>query len=233
MSKHNDTIITPNEVAHYSPVSLPFNVCTFAQLYNIEYRQALELLGLGLYRALVEAKADYSEVAYEWESETEYAEDDVVVYKGLYWVSKMDMNTTEPGTAPYWKPAPKFDQGTECGERFEVLWCRHLAPYLAALVLAQRLPFIQLQVKDVGVVKYSGQDYSSATQEEYDRLLAAVWRDVELCKDNMLRWMIAESSETDCFGVFNASKKCFEMRHEQTSMGLGASKGSPGRYDFG
>lgn len=227
--------MTPHEVAQYTAIALPFNVCSFRQLLNIEYRQALELLGLELYDRMLAAKADYSTVE-EWDRGGIYAEEELALWNGLYWVSLVSDNETEPGTSPQWEVAPKFDQGTECGAVYETVWCRHLAPYLASLILSQRLPFIGTKIMDVGVVKYNGADYATVTREEIVSLGTAIWRDVELTKDNLLRWIMAQDN-IPCFGVFDIETGCFgnwEKREQQRQQNtLGAARRTPGGYDFG
>jgi len=224
-------LLTPNEVALYSAIDLPFNVCSFRELYSIEYRQGRAFLGYEFWQTMVAARADYSgKPAYQ--AGTTYSIGDIVSYKGVYYKATQ-VNDTLPTNTLNWEVAPKFDTAKDCSGSFESLWCNFLAYYLSNLVLAQRLPYIYSRVKDIGVVQYNGQDYDTVDDTAYDRLIRAIYRDVDLVKDNITHWInYSQDTVDDCFSDFAGILETENCNNEQKES-RGASGGVPGGYDFG
>ena len=224
--------MTTHEVARYTAVSLPFNLCSMRELYNIEYRQGRKTIGYDLWQAMITAQADYS-AAQEYDPDTTYSADDVAKYKGVYYAATEETTGTPPSNTASWIEAPKFDPANPCANEYEELWCTFLAPYLANLTLAQRLPYVHTQIKDIGVLNYGGDSYDTADETSYDRLIKALYRDAELIKANMSHY--ANLTDTECFAGFVGLDKKDDCDAGKTGEGnrTGAARRVPGGYDFG
>ena len=148
----SQTLMSPTEVIKYSGVKLPFNPCSFSELYQIEYHQARTCLGIELWEAMIAALADYSSVT-EWIQGTTYNQDDLVSFRGLVYIATAVTTDNMPTVAADWDLAPKFAAG-DCQDSYNTLYCSFLAPYLAKTVLHQRLPYIKTRIHDIGVLEY-------------------------------------------------------------------------------
>lgn len=227
--------MTANEVARYTAVDLPFNLCTMRELYNIEYRQARTKIGFDFWQRMVAAKADYSS-AEEYSHTEAYEAGDVVKYKGVYYEATEASTGVLPSNSHSWEEAPKFDPAAACAALFEEIWCTFLAPYLASIVLAQRLPFVHTRIKDVGVLNYEGESYDTANEESYSRLIKAVYRDAEMIEGNMRHFINQpERAGLECVKDYIGLEVKENCEHEQGSgeTRTGAARRVPGGYDFG
>lgn len=225
--------MTPGEVPVYTAIDLPFNVCSFRELFSIEYRQARVTIGFDLWQAMVNARADYSSEP-DYSQGATYAEGDVVKYKGVHYRAIEAAEGVTPTNTVKWEAAPKFDESNDCAAKYEKFWCTFLAPYLANLVLAQRLPFIHTRIKDVGVLTYEGNDYDTADVTSYDRLIKALYRDTEIAKGNIEHWInYGEHAGSECFKDYKdiiTKEDCDDGTGTERT---GATPRTPGGYDFG
>lgn len=204
------------------------------ELYNIEYRQGRKTIGYDLWQRMITAQADYSG-AEEYDPGRTYSAGETAKYKGWYYAAVTETTGAPPSNTAVWAEAPKFDPAGDCAEEFEELWCTFLAPYLANLTLAQRLPYLHTQIKDIGVLNYGGDSYDTADETSYDRLIKALYRDAELIKGNMRHYLNAEAkAENPCFeGYAGAEKKDDCKNGEPERNRTGAARRVPGGYDFG
>lgn len=217
------TLLSPSEIKDYTGVDLRINPCSFRDIYNIEYAEGRQRLGIDFYDQLVAAKIDYSATA-DYVPATTYAIDAVVKYQGGYYVALEEVTGIAPTVAGKWEAAPKF--GGDCAGVYNELWCNYLAPYLSNLVLAQRLPYIWTKIQDVGVTE--GEDNTDG--KKYDRLQAAINRDKERAWNNLSYYLALEENATsECFENFR--KFCSDG--EKKTSGTSTSNYRPGQYRFG
>lgn len=214
------TLLAPSEIKDFCGVDLRINPCSFRDIYNIEYAEARQRLGIDFYEDLINALADYSAKP-EYLAATTYAIDDVVKYQGTYYKALVENTGITPTVAGRWDVADKFTGA--CAAVYNELWCNYLAPYLANLVLAQRLPYIWTQIKDIGVTENEG----NVDGGKYDRLQAAINRDKERAWNNLSYYLALEE---------NASSACFEnfrSCNDGTSLPASTSRYRPGQYRLG
>lgn len=167
-------LLTKADIVKYTPVALPFNPCTLREAYLIEYTEAHKCIGEDLWLAMLEALADYS-TAQQYSSGTTYQVDDVVAYKGVYKVAIVETNQL-PDFADHWGNAPKFT-GDDAND-FDELYCFFLGPYLAHVILSERLPYIITQLSDQGLT-YGGRKYNAQDKARIESLERAIYRDRE------------------------------------------------------
>lgn len=214
--------MTPNDVAKFANVKLPFNPCSFRELYSIEYAEARTCLGFDFWEQMIAALANYSDKP-QYTSGTTYSIDDVAIFEGVaYQATKQ--TTNQPTVTSDWTPAPKFTG--DCATNFDELFCNHLAPYLASRILALRLPFIWKKITDMGVLEYNGQQYESTNSDEYDRLLNAVHRDRSIAWANLQHYL-ANQNEEVCFQQYLGFKT------DECECGCGSDNGQCKRHQRG
>lgn len=214
------TLLAPSEIKDFCGIDLRINPCSFRDIYNIEYAEARQRLGLEFYNDLVGALVDYSSTL-DYNAGTTYAIGDVAKYQGGYYKALEQVTGILPSVLGKWTAAPKF--GGSCADAYNDLWCNYLAPYLANLVLAQRLPYIWTQIKDIGVTENEG----NVDGGKYDRLQAAINRDKERAWNNLSYYLALEE---------NASSACFEnfrSCNDGTSLPASTSRYRPGQYRLG
>lgn len=222
----NKTLLSPSDVPRYTGMKLDSSPCTFRELYNIEYYEARKCLGMDFWNALIAALADYSAEP-EYTAGTTYAIGDIVSFSGVYKIALVATSNV-PSVAADWDNAPKFT-GT-CATLYDNLFCNFLAPYLAAKVLAVRLPYIWTQISDKGVVVFNGGQFETADDNGYTRLITAIHRDANFIWGNLCDYMQDNETET-CFALW--------PQFEQTSCGCGkqtcktCNPSKVGRYEFG
>lgn len=170
---NKETLLTPEDVRELSGFDPNVEICQVSEIYNIEYRNARGCLGYDLWVRMIEAKADYSS-AEEYEADTTYNANDVVIFRGVYRMANKTTNNV-PTLADDWDLAPKFDGDGK--ELFEEIYSQFVGPYLALTILAFRLPFVWTRIESTGVVMYNGAEMKSADSDGYDRLLGAIHRD--------------------------------------------------------
>lgn len=217
------TLMTPAEVVQFSGLKLTAAPCDLRELYQIEYSEARNRIGITLYDAMIEALADYS-AAPEW-TEGTYNTGDVVKYKGRYYEVIADPTTTNvPTVATAWKVADKFTG--DCAEVYEDLFCNYMAPFLANAVVQSRLPYIYSQIHNVGVINVSAGEYESVNRDQYKDLLTAVIRDKEVAYANMAYFLsLDENAESECLKTSTNDCSDEKTGREQQARG--------GEYRFG
>jgi len=205
------TILKPFEIPSFSGmVNLPLAVCQFRQLKNLEEYEFRRALGTEFRGVLLEALADYSAAVFF--TPGTYSQDAVVKYQtnGVPLFYKAKSSTTNiPTTAADWSLAPKFDAAKTCGAAFENLWCEYLGEWLALSVVIKRLPFLNVQITDAGLLQYDGQNYKTAEEKDNRRLMIALESSRNIVFSNMAKFLIANKSEP-CFSTidFDGTKGC-------------------------
>lgn len=190
--------MTPSEVIRYGNLKLDFSPCTFRELYSIEYGEATACIGFDFWSAMVAAKADYSS-AVSYESGTTYPADSIVEFRGEYKRAKVE-TTQVPSLASDWETAPKF--AGDCAVSYDDFFCTFYAPYVAAVVVLKKLPYIITQIADTGIV-YGGKSYNTTDGELINSLYRAVGRDKSEAWANLLHNMsLAIVQENPCFSLW-------------------------------
>ena len=196
------TLLQPIDIVDFTPVQTPFNVCTFRELYPIEYREARECLGVDLWSAMVDALADYSAAA-EYIAGTTYPAETVVKFQGVFKVAKVETSNL-PSFAADWESAPRFTGA--CAVSYEGFFCYFLGPYLSFVVLSERVPYLLGRLGDKGV-NYGGRSYSesagSTGAEAVNALKKAIYRDRQLAWNNLAHYLAQDTQkESGCFEGF-------------------------------
>jgi hypothetical protein len=189
-------LLTPGDVVRFTPVEEPFNPCSLSGLYLIEYAEATSGTCLGgLWHAMVAAKADYS-AALPYRDQP-YASGQAVSWNGGYRISSIDTTQT-PDHGNDWMDAPKFVG--PCADFYADLYCNFVGPYLAHVVLTERLPYLITQITDRGA-SYGGRSYNAQNGKFVESLTKAVYRDrnkVRAVLDNFLTGQAALPENAAC-----------------------------------
>lgn len=185
----NRTLMNPLlVVAHSGVKKLSIEQCSFQDIYTIEYQQARSCIGFDLWASMVAALVDYDsdETITEWEQEdAPYSNGEIVYHEGIYYVSLQDANEAQPGATAWWAPAPMFEGS--CAEKYDELFCNHLAPYLANTILFKRLPYMDhVEYKDKKVLK--------SEPHEIQRVFNAVGNERAATWGNLVYYMATEDS---------------------------------------
>lgn len=179
--------MSPALVERHSAVKkLSIEACSFNDIHGIEYSQARQCIGFDLWTSMLAAMADYSTVE-EYESETNYLEDDVVSYNGLFYIALQD-TSTQPPFLGHWDLAPVFDQADACGPKYEEFFCDHLVTYLANTILFKRLAFMD-------VVEYKDKKVERTDVDGIQRVYNAVSRDRANAWGNILYYMSLDENK--------------------------------------
>lgn len=193
------TLLSRFEIVKYSGLAKEFPACDFGDVFQIEYNEFCECLGVDFYKDLLKHCVDYSENCEEYDHEKDYPIGAVVTWRGCYKISVKETKGNSPDTKGCWELAPKFDK--ECLNKF---WCKFLAPYLAWVALRHQLPFIANQIKADGVLEMFGFGARFKTVEE-DRIhmvMKAIAARVELAFKNMKKYAQTNNGS----GCFNKVK---------------------------
>ena len=185
-------IINPAEVAPFLGIKLPFNPCDFRGAFNIELREFRKCLGVDFRDDLIAQLADYSAVDEYDPDDAPYALDALVKFEGTYYKSLTAGNTDLPSVKTKWSKAPKFSEA-----KYEELYCYFLGPYLAASILARRIPFIISQISDEGILEYNGSEYKSSDTHAIERLQKAVYAERQIVFENLDNWLTSDPQDED------------------------------------
>lgn len=167
-------LLTPQDVVDFTPVQEPFSPCTLQELYLIEYGEAETGTCLGgLWHAMVAALADYTEARQYRDRADGYLAGEVVTWKGGYRVARTD-TIQAPDNRDHWRDAPKFIG--PCADFYADLYCNFVGPYLAFVVISERLPYLITQITDRGM-SYGGRAYNGQDESLMKSVYSAVFRD--------------------------------------------------------
>ena len=211
------TILTKQDAKKYSNLGDGFPSCQLTDIFQVEQKEFRVCLGTYLFYALRGYLVDYSDTQ-SWVFGSNYIVGDIVSNRGTYWVALGD-NNTEPITEnQYWGLAPKFDDGTECGQLYNFLWCNYLARYLSLKVAILTAPRMTVKLTGEGAVRSTGNGIIPADANEIEKFLYRSF-DVDSVQvfENMMAW-INEQENDDCFGKFdcgvpvNNCKPCSENK---------------------
>lgn len=169
--------MSPSDVTRWTPVVLDFNPCPLRELYRIERTEAINCLGVKFWEAMVAAMADYSDATTYTEGTT-YEIGEVVLWSNARYRIATKQTTFNPDYAADWNDAPKFAKSGSCAADYEDLFCTFLGPWLAFVVLSERLPYIVTPVTDQGI-EYGGRKINAQDADRYQTLERAIFRDRE------------------------------------------------------
>jgi hypothetical protein len=147
-------LLTTQEVLTHSQVLPNFTNCSLTSLFNIEFAEFKNCFGKRFYEDMQLDLVDYSSAA-EYVSLQNYAAGDVVKYAGTCYIATIP-TTAIPTTITDWELAKKFTK--DC---YNELWCHFLAEYLSLVVVKVRLPFLLLNLKPEGLVRFHGNSYEN------------------------------------------------------------------------
>ena len=188
-------LLVPSDIAKFTQIQTPFSPCSFNQLYSIEYKEAMGCLGYEFWQTLINAKADFSTVE-PYDADTTYNVDDRVSFEGEYKIALVQTSNL-PSVATDWANAPRF--AGSCTDSYEDFFCTFLGPYLAHVVLKERLPYIITQITDGGIT-YKGKSYSAQDANLINDLTIAVDRDKNLAWKMLQHFFsLDETEENVCF----------------------------------
>lgn len=148
-------------------MSLEFPACKVSTIYQIEMAERRNCIGKKLYDALLEDLQDYSD-APAYQTGTTYAIDDVVEYKGIYYVAKASTNKT-PSVKSDWEYADKFETDV-----FNDLWVSNLGTYLSLLVYRETIPENSVTMSGSGLIRQKGENFDPASSNDVKRLQMSV-----------------------------------------------------------
>jgi hypothetical protein len=164
------TIMTREDLIAFGRVGADFPTCEIADIYNIEF-SVFRGCGLGVkfYNILLNDLTDFTVVT-AYAPGSEYAENDMVSYKGRYYKAKDAVpEDTFPSDISFWKLATKFK--TPCYEDF---FCRFLGPFLALQIVRNQIPFAVAKFGAEGLITFNGNNYKTAKEEERQTLYVAI-----------------------------------------------------------
>jgi len=207
-------------------MKLNSNPCSFRDLFQIEFREARNCLGVDFWNDIKAALADHSaEPAYE--SGTTYNAGDIVKFEGIYYEATTT-TTAIPTVASDWEEAPKFTGA--CAEKYDDFYCDFLGPYLAFTVLSVRLPYLRNVATDIGVIQYEGNRYEPAEMKEYRSLQHAIDRDREIAWKNMVYELEENQKEETCFANYKGFLEDEECKEDDE---CSPTRNRSGVYRFG
>lgn len=179
-------LLTPAEVVQWTILPHTFNASNLGSLYVIERSEMVKCFGLPFWEAMVDTLADYSQ-AEPYDPATVYNLGDAALYNGKYYVATR--TTSElPSNVGHWKTAPKFDERDLCAEAYEILYCNFLGPYLAAVAITNKFPYLIAQVSDTGF-DYGGRKLNLQDVEAIKEIQTALYRDRERAYQSLMSYV--------------------------------------------
>lgn len=171
-------------------------------LYQVEMTERRVTLGKEMYDALVEDLADYSGTS-DWDAQATYAQDALVVFEGIVYISLVDNNQTEPGTRDKWDFAKKFNTDIN-----NTLWCYHLGRYLSLHVIDLTLPKTSTQMRGAGLIQINGENFEPADKQEVNNLHTSVKAQIFQTWENMDDWLKDNQDSFAGYKGFTATETC-------------------------
>lgn len=205
--------MTPADVVQFSSLKLDFSLCTFRELYRIEYSEATACIGFAFWQSMVNALADHS-TAPMYSSGTTYEAGTVVKFQGKY-RQATKQTAALPSVATDWTDAPRFT-GT-CAETYDDFFCTFYAPYLAHVVIQRKASYIITQLGDRGI-EYGGKSYTATDEKLIKSLYQSINRDKSEAWANLCHFMSLEESENN---------ECFSDWHGYQESTCGCGCGAP------
>lgn len=187
--------MTPSELSVF--LGLDDNICELRTIKQMEFNEFMLCLGLDFYADLADAQADYS-TAIEYNNATAYIVNDVVIYNSLYYKSLEAQTGVIPSTKNKWVLADKFTDAD-----LEYLWCEFLGPYIAQVILNNRLPYIWRSITPQGLVKLKGGEYEHTSREGLSVMQKAVLKDKEITYENLEAYILLCAKEDTYGGAFD------------------------------
>ncbi|MEL6275705.1 MAG: hypothetical protein AAFU03_11425, partial [Bacteroidota bacterium] len=86
------------------------------------------------------------------------------------------------------------------GESYEDFYCIFYGPWMAYVVLSERLPYIVTQLTDQGIT-YGGRKYNIQDKALIESLQKAIYRDRERAYRRMHGYLM-DQSNNDCFDLW-------------------------------
>lgn len=223
------TLLSPTDVTRFTPIKLPFNACSFRELYSIEYSEARTVIGFELWKSMLEVLAKYTN-AQTYEVGTSYLQGTVVKFGGSYKRALSETNR-QPDFASDWEEAPKFEG--PCASFYDELFCLHLAPYLSFTVLARRFQYIIAQISDGGLT-YAGKQYNSEDTKLINGLKTAIFGDRAEAFSNLQHYLSDNSDNSDCtVGWIGKQEKLCGCKSVSCNSCNPSTNKPPGHYEYG
>ncbi len=191
------TVMTPSLVVKYANLEVTHPVCDFHQIRTFELSEARRCFGEVLYTAMLEDLAEYPE-ATEYSSTINYNAGAVVIYDFTLFRALEPSTGVLPVDPTKWELAPRFQ--TDC---YNVLFCTVMAEYLAWIIVRHRLPFINTKISGTGLVKLKSSSFESANEHDYNSLMAAAAKMVQMTWENFEAFIIANKDNT-CYAGFKS-----------------------------
>lgn len=223
------TLITEQEVIYYGGISITGSPCSFRNLFNIEYREFRNCLGIDFREDILGAVVDYSSKP-NYTSGTTYALGDIVRFNGSYYKAKKE-TTLIPSMVSDWEIAPKFS-GT-CSDLYEELYCMFLAEYLALVVLRATAPFLATQIGSEGIIQFQGTNFKPADEKAVSVLQNAINQQGLIVWNNMVAWIKDDDHNRCEEACFENLKICKNGGCGCVSVFCSTSKSTTGGYRFG
>lgn len=192
------TLLTQAEATKYSELGSTFPTCNLSDILQSEESEFLQCLGWDLYELMFAQLADYSAVV-PWVAGS-YLEGNLVSHRGTIWKAKQTTATEPLAENAFWGVAPKFNDDTECGTLYNVLWCNYMARYLSLKVAIMTIGRVAVKATGNGVVRFSDNSAIPADSKEIAFLLNSVTAQAAQTFANMASW-IERQNNTTCFPV--------------------------------
>lgn len=186
---HSKGLLTGADIAQFTLVRLPFSPVMLRDTYSFEYAEARVRLG-GLWQAMVAALADYALAPAYAERAGGYLAGEVVKYHGGYREALVD-GARDASNDTQWRDALKFTG--PCAAFYADLYCTFLGPYLAYAYVAERLPYLLVQVGDRGI-DVDGRSLNAQDVTMVDRLQNALYRDRQIKRDNLEHYLDTQAA---------------------------------------
>jgi hypothetical protein len=202
------TLMTAREVVKKSPVKDTFPTTYICDQIKLRERKTFkDCFTMELYTMLLDDMVDYPENPFSLS--TTYAEDDVVLYEGINYISLEDNNTKSP-TDTTWKLAPMFAE--PC---YNSIWCE-LSVFLAYRIIKPSLRYATYQAGGKGVVIHMTEETAEKTADS--RSFEQYVRQIESDSKTMLDDVIDLMQESECASKFPIFEECGPEK--QCNLGL-------------
>jgi len=195
-------ILTQTDVLTFTGLPDDFPKCDMRSIFQTEYNEFINCLGIDFRKYLVSELADYSE-AKKYDNKETYVSGDVVFYKGVYKRVTLDDDSNEqkttgniPDDICFWENAPRFKK--DC---LNDAWCTFIGPYLSWVVVRANAPFFFTKLTAKGFVKNEGKGFKSGDMKSYQVYSAAIKREITTAFTNMHHFM-EHNNETGCYDLY-------------------------------
>lgn len=215
-------MITAWEVKEYSPAGKGYptvNICH--AIPQVEQDFGYRCLGEEMYEWLLTKLNEYPDNAAEYDQNTEYDTDQVVVRNGCLYKSGIDCNRTDPiAQDSKWTTVSRFTDA--CANE---LWTGYLRRILAFRVHQSVMVYDTQRSGAGGVTVNLGEGYNQGSRAANDQEMARRQKrledDVNVTIENMYRWMQKKIDAGACTGMpLQSSTACWSALCKKPQRGL-------------